>query len=59
MDDIGSYDSEIIEVNVLARSLLERGSIKKGKFEEVHKETDSLREKQKQLKKMCRENGDR
>lgn len=59
MDDIGSYDSEIIEVNVSARSLLERGSIEKGKFEEVHKETDSLREKQKQLKKMCRENGDR
>lgn len=59
MDDIGSYESEIIEVNVSARSLLERGSIEKGKFEEVHKETDSLREKQKQLKKMCRENGDR
>lgn len=59
MDDIGSYDSEIIEVNVSARSLLERDSIEKGKFEEVHKETDSLREKQEKLKKMCRENGDR
>lgn len=59
MDDIESYDNKIIEVNVSMQNLLERGLIEKEKFEKVHKETGGLREKQKRLRKMCREYGDR
>ncbi|PFX29130.1 hypothetical protein AWC38_SpisGene6104 [Stylophora pistillata] len=59
MDDIESYDNKIIEVNVSMQNLLERGLIEKEKFEKVHKETGGLREKQKRLRKMCSEYGDR
>ena len=59
MEDLDSYDTTIIQVNVTARHLLEKGSIEKDTFEKVHKETGALRERQKRLKNMCRENGDR
>lgn len=59
MEDLDTYDAPINQVNVTANNLLQRSLMDKQTFEKVHKETGALMERQKRLKTICRENGDR
>ncbi|KAJ7378480.1 hypothetical protein OS493_023015 [Desmophyllum pertusum] len=59
MEDLDTYDAPIHQVNVTANNLLQRSLMDKQTFENVHKETGALMERQKRLKTICRENGDR
>lgn len=59
MEDLDTYSAPINEVNVTTNNLLERGLMEKREFEKVHEGTGALRERQRRLRNICRENGDR
>ena len=59
MEDLDSYNAPIKEVNTTTNNLLERGLIDKTTFAKVYEETGALMERQRRLKGLNRENGDR
>lgn len=59
MEDLDSYNASIKEVNDTTNNLSERGLIDKATFAKVREETGALMERQRRLKGLSRENGDR
>ena len=59
MEDQDSYNTPIKQVNATTNNLLERGLIDKATFAKVHEETGALMERQRRLRALSRENGDR
>jgi len=59
MEDLDSYNVSIKEVNDTTSNLSERGLIDKATFAKVREETGALMERQRSLKGLSRENGDR
>ena len=59
MEDLDSYNASIKEVNDTTNNLSERGLIDKATFAKVREETGALVERQRKLKGLSRENGDR
>lgn len=59
MEDLDSYNAPIKQVNATTNNLLDRGLINKGTFAKFHEETGALMERQKRLKGLSREKGDR
>ncbi|XP_020600932.1 cingulin-like [Orbicella faveolata] len=59
MEDLDSYNAPIKQVNATTNNLLDRGLIDEATFAKVHEETGALMERQRRLKGLSRENGDR
>lgn len=59
MEDLDSYNVPIKQVNATTNNLLVRGLIDKATFAKFHEETGALMERQRRLKGLSRENGDR
>ena len=59
MEDLDSYNASIKEVNDTTNNLSERCLIDKATFAKVREETGALMERQRRLKGLSRENGDR
>jgi len=59
MEDLDSYKAPIKQVNATTNNLLDRRLIDEAMFAKVHEETGTLMERQRRLKGLNRENGDR
>ena len=59
MEDLDSYNASIKEVNDTTNNFSERGLIDKATFAKVREETGALMDRQRRLKGLSRENGDR